>query len=61
MAPLISVVERLAAPPARNSVTRPETVTAVRGVSRGSGALPVKTKMPSEVRGSRSGRGSWMK
>ena len=63
VAPLISVVERFAlvAPPARNSVTRPVTVTAVPGVSAGSGALLVNTKTPSEVRRSRSGRGSWMK
>ena len=52
VAPLISVVERFAlvAPPARNSVTRPVTVTAVPGVSAGSGALLVNTKTPSEVR-----------
>ena len=65
VAPLICVVERFAAP-ARNSVTRPDSVTAVPGTSAGSGGgnsggLPVKTKMPSEVRASLSGRGSWTK
>ena len=58
-----SVTVRLAlvAPPARNSLTRPVTVTAVPGWSAASGAVLVKTKMPSDVRVSRSGRGSWMK
>ena len=61
---VISVVVRLAvpvAPPERNSLTRPEIVTAVPGVSEASGGALVKTNTPSEVRSSRSGCGSWMK
>ena len=45
--------------PARNSVTRPVTITAAPTVAAAGGAAPVKTKMPSEVRTSESGCGSW--
>jgi hypothetical protein len=54
----ISVVESpLAA--ARNSDTRPETSTA-SSTATPAGAELVKTKMPSEVRSSSSGSGSWI-
>jgi hypothetical protein len=46
--------------PARNSWTRPLTVTAVPTVAAAGGAELVKTKMPSEVAGSVSGAGSCM-
>ena len=53
-----SVVVRLSvsAPPGRNSVIRPETVTASPAATVG--AEDVKTKIPSEVAGAVSGAGS---
>src|SRR3989337_2111388 len=45
------------AQPARNSWTRPLTRTSDPTVTLGT--LPVKTKIPSEVRTSASGSGSW--
>ena len=59
--PVISVRVRLAdvAPPARNSATRPDTVTASPGSRPAAGGSSVKTKMPSDVRTSASGSGSW--
>ena len=45
--------------PARNSVTRPFTRMAAPTAAAAGGALPVKTKTPSEVLSSASGWGSW--
>ena len=58
-ASVISDVVRLsvAAPPGRNSSTRPVTATA--WPTAGLGADPRKTNRPSEVFGSLSGCGSW--
>src|SRR5690349_6578658 len=55
----ISVLDRLlAAPPGRNSLTRP--VTSTLSCTAAVGAEPVNTKMPSLVAGFASGLGSWI-
>src|SRR5687768_13280070 len=57
LANALAVGAQMGVQPARNSCTRPLTRTSAPTMRVG--RLPVKTKMPSEVRTSASGSGSW--